>query len=313
MEAKFKVFRHNPEKEAKPRYDEFTLNVEKWTTVLDALETIKHEQNGTLTFRRSCRSGICGSCAMRINGYSKLACKTLAIEEMSKRDVILIEPLCNMPAIKDLVVDMKLFWDKIQEATPWLVEKEKEPNPNKPNLVLKEQLETANKMADCIMCGACVSDCISLEFDKNFLAPAALAKAYRFVSDPRDKLGLERVEKLIDLGLWTCTHCHFCVSQCPRDVGPMYAISTLRVMSIRKGLINNVGARHVNAFADSIKKGGMLNEATLYLRTMRLGTVGEFGLILSMLKKGKAPSPFAKTIPNIAEVRQIYEATETKK
>lgn len=313
MEAKFKIYRYNPEKEAEPHYDEFTLKVEERITVLNALEEIKHEYDGTLTFRRSCRSGICGSCAMRINGYSKLACKTRATEEMAKHGIILVEPLGNMPVIKDLVVDMKLFWDQIGKGLPWLVEKENEPSLTKPNLLQKEQLEASDKMANCITCGACVSDCVSLEFDKTFLAPASLAKVYRFVSDPRDKLGQERVDNLIDLGLWTCTHCHFCVSQCPRDVGPMHAISALRAMTIQRGLTNNAGARHVKALAESIKKGGTLNEATLLLRTLRLGILSETGLILSMLKRGKAPSPFRKPIPKINEVRQIFHKTEMKK
>lgn len=289
------------------------MKAEKWTSVLDALEEIKHGSDGTLTFRRSCRSGICGSCAMRINGYSKLACKTRAVDEMEKHGLILVEPLGNMPPIKDLVVDMELFWNQMKKGVPWLVEKERATAGIEPDLLRKEQLEASNKMADCIMCGACVSDCVSLEFDKTFLAPASLAKVYRFVSDPRDKLGQERVDKLIELGLWTCTHCHFCVSQCPRDVGPMYAISALRVLSIQRGLTSNAGARHVEAFAESIRRSGTLNEATLFLRTMGLATMGEMGLILGMLRRGKAPSPFTKPIPKIDEVRQVFRDVEMKK
>jgi succinate dehydrogenase / fumarate reductase iron-sulfur subunit len=156
------------------------------------------------------------------------------------------------------------------------------------------------------MCGCCFSDCVSRTFDKNFNGPASLAKIHRFVADPRDKDGAKRVHGLVEMGLWSCTHCFFCWSQCPRDVRPVASISDLRVLSL-ESLDPSQGARHVKAFTDSIKGTGMLNEAALYLRTLRWATVRDLDLILKMAIKGKAPSPFKRPIPRIEEVRLLFQ------
>lgn len=304
--AVFKIFRFNPEREKKPHYDTFRVEIKRQMSILDALEYIKHEKDASLTFRRSCRSGICGSCAMKINRHSKLACKTLATVEGAKHGgEVLIEPMENMPVIRDLVVDMKAFWQEIKRGRPWLETDENNEKNFQENVLTKEQLAKPTKLADCIMCGACFSDCISRSFDENFTGPASLAKVYRFVTDPRDKAGLERVDGLTALGLWSCTHCFFCVSQCPKDVRPLDAISALRVLSVSRGGIT-VGARHAKAVKDVIKGTGALNEALLYLKTRRLNTLRDIPLIFSMAIKGRAPSPFKKPIPKIDEVRLIY-------
>jgi len=274
-------------------------------TVLHLLENIKHQQDASLTFRRSCRSGICGSCAMKINHLAKLACKTRAKAEAEKHGEILIEPMENMPLIKDLIVDMSPFWREIDRNTPWLVWDEATRDSNRENLLTNEQQYISGKVADCIMCGCCFSDCVSRVFDKNFNGPASLAKIHRFVADPRDKEGAKRVHGLVEMGLWSCTHCYFCWSQCPRDVRPVAAISALRVLSMRS-LDPSQGARHVQAFIDSVKKTGMLNEATLYLRTMRTATLKDLDLILKMALKRKAPSPFRRPLPRIEEVRSLF-------
>jgi len=312
-EASFRILRFNPEQNEKSNYQTFRVKIDNRMTVLDALENIKHEQDASLTFRRSCRSGICGSCAMRINGLAKLACKTRARTEAERHGEVLVEPMLNMaPVIRDLVVDMSEFWREISRGTPWLIFDEALKESLNENLVTNEQLTVPAKMADCIMCGCCFSDCVSRVFDKNFNGPASLAKINRFVTDPRDKEGANRIHGLVEIGLWSCTHCYFCWSQCPRDVRPVSAISDLRVLSF-KSLDPSQGARHVNALTDSVKNSGMLNEATLYLRTMRLAAIKDIDLMLKMAVKGKAPSPLKRPIPQIEEVRTLFRLTKGAK
>lgn len=312
-EVSFRILRFTPQQSLKSSYQTFKVKVDNRMTVLDALEMIKHEQDASLTFRRSCRSGICGSCAMRINGLAKLACKTKAKAQADIHGEVLVEPMLNMqPVIRDLVVDMNEFWHEISRGTPWLVTDEKTKEPLKENLVTNQQQGTPAKMADCIMCGCCFSDCVSRIFDKSFNGPASLAKVNRFLTDPRDKEGPSRVHGLVEIGLWSCTHCYFCWSQCPRDVRPVAAISDLRVLSCRS-LDPSQGARHVNALTKSVKSSGMLNEATLYLRTLRLTAIKDIDLMLKMAIKGKAPSPFKKPIQRIEEVRTLYDLAKGAK
>jgi succinate dehydrogenase / fumarate reductase iron-sulfur subunit len=313
QKAVFRIRRFNPEKEKTPHYDKFQVKIDEKMSVLDTLEDIKHEQDATLTFRRSCRSGICGSCAMKINRLAKLACKTKAVNEISKHGEVLVEPMENMRVIRDLVVDMGEFWREIYRGKPWLVGDEKVLSDlSRENLLTKKQMETASKRADCIMCGACFSDCVSRVFDKNFTGPASLAKIERFVADPREKAGKERIDNLVDIGVWACTHCYFCWSQCPQDVRPVAAISALRVRSVNTQ-DKSQGARHVKIFSDSIRKTGMLNEATVFVRTMRLNSLKDVDLMLLMARKGKAPSPLRKPIPKIEEVRLLYKLTQGEK
>lgn len=309
----FRIFRFNPEKDKQPHYDEFAVEIDSMMSVLDALEDIKHEQDASLTFRRSCRSGICGSCAMKINHLTKLACKTRATTESSKHGEVLVEPMGNMPLIRDLIVDMGEFWKEVDRGKPWLVADEKMLSDlSRENLLTKEQIQTSSKLADCIMCGCCFSDCFSRVYDKNFSGPASLAKVVRFVNDPRDRAANKRISKLVEVGLWSCTHCYFCWSQCPKEVRPVEAISALRTLSSDSGDVSQ-GARHVKAFSDSIRSTGMLNEAMVYLNTMRFDALRDVSLILRMAYKGKAPSPFRRPIPKIDEVRLLYQIVKEGK
>jgi len=249
---------------------------------------------------------------MKINGLAKLACKTRAITEVERCGEVLVEPMENMPLIRDLVADMSEFWREIDRGTPWLIRDETQTDTTKENLLTNEQQQISGKLADCIMCGCCFSDCATRVFDKNFNGPASLAKIYRFVSDPRDKEGVRRVHGLVEMGLWSCTHCYFCWSQCPRNVRPVDAISKLRVLSFNS-LDPSQGARHVTAFMDSVKSKGMLNETILYLRTLRWNVLRDFDLVLRMAAKGKAPSPFPRAIPKIGEVHSLYRLAKEMK
>jgi succinate dehydrogenase / fumarate reductase iron-sulfur subunit len=239
--------------------------------VLDAILKIRDEQDGSVGIRCSCQQAICGSCGVRMNGKPGLACNT-HLEEAVKRvpdngaNVITVEPMGNMPVIRDLIVDMDaVHWKKIQRVTPWLINKE--PVPEREYIVPHDNMVDVTQTMACIQCGACVSDCLSMEVDPHFIGPAALAKAYRFVGDPRDA---EHPQRLKDLsedehGIYDCTHCFSCIDACPKGVDPMNQIMRLRrkAGSDYKIKDRNNGYRHEHAFVKNIRKNGLLHEADL--------------------------------------------------
>ncbi len=225
MERTFRIFRYNPEEDGSPRYDEFTIPVEPMWTVLDALNYIKWYKDGSLAFRRSCRHGICGSCAMTIQGHNSLACETQLTT--LKKDPIEVEPLRSFPVIKDLVVDMDDFFERYRAVKPYFIagtpptDKEREQSP--------EERKLLDDCWECILCGACTSSCPSYWADKDFLGPAALLKAYRFIFDSRDEGDEERLTVLDNKhALWRCHTIFNCVEACPKSLNPTRAISQLK-------------------------------------------------------------------------------------
>jgi succinate dehydrogenase / fumarate reductase iron-sulfur subunit len=299
MKIKLKVKRTDPQ-QGEAGYSRYTLDMPENTTLLDALINVREYQDGTLALRCSCRSAICGSCGMRVDKRARLACraKVIAITRGDEEHEILVEPMGNMPVIKDLVIDQETFWTKIRQVDPYLQPVGPEPQGEYrvPNEAMLDLTHTMN----CIMCGACVSDCTVLEVDKNFIAPAALAKAYRFAADPRDGHTVERLEKLSEYsGIWDCTRCNMCVEVCPNGVAPMNRILQLREMAIEAGITNNNGARPTAIFTRSITDGGRLNEVWMVpgsvglLNVPRLMT--ELPGALKMLRVGKLP--VAQMIP----------------
>ncbi|MFT7145026.1 MAG: succinate dehydrogenase / fumarate reductase iron-sulfur subunit [Alphaproteobacteria bacterium] len=294
------------------RVEEFEVVYDNSTTILQALEDIKAQQDGSLTFRRSCRASICGSCGMVINNRSRLACKTKVREivdgnaekNLPPASVIELSPQSNQPVIKDLAVDIANFYKKIDQITPY-VQEGKEANKN----VDKSSFEQVNMVSNCIMCGCCYSDCTELAADSEFLGPAALAKAFRFVADPREGHKTERLQELSEKhGIWDCTRCGMCVDACPKDVAPMEAIAKLRVRAIEAGIVNNRGAKHAIAFKGDIGNSGMLNEPIMLLKTVGImGIIKQLGNAIHLAKKGKIPSFFPHKVENVNEVQDIYK------
>lgn len=226
-EIRFRIFRMDPEKDSRPRYQEYTVEVVGRTTVLDCLHEIKGYQDGSLTFRRSCRSAICGSCGMRINGHNRLACKTQVADVAGNSGLITLEPLPYLQVIKDLAVDMTTFWDKYARIKPWLI-----PNgaqPEKEHLIKPEQVAALRDAETCIQCGCCYAGCTIVWSDPEYLGPAALLECYRFVADPRDG-GLEERLKIVDgiHGVWRCHTIFNCIDACPKALQPTWAIEQLR-------------------------------------------------------------------------------------
>ena len=324
MEIKLKVKRFDPESSDGTRYQQYTVDMPENVTVLDALIQVREYEDGTLALRCSCRSAICGSCAMRIDHEARLACKVKVVDLVSAEgQEIVVEPMGNMPVIKDLVTDMEVHWSKVRQVTPWLQRKPADPEPEREHLVSNEAMLDLAGAMNCIHCGACVSDCPVLEVDKGFIAPAALAKAYRFVGDPRDTLDKERLEELSgqEGGIWDCTRCNMCVEVCPKDVRPMDLIMQLRELAVQAGVKTNIGVRHGDAFASSVRRLGRLDEMSMVPNSVGIFNVrrlvSELPGAFRMLRAGKLPwkhaLPWHKPIGGIRHVRRLFDRARDEK
>ena len=294
MKVKLKVKRTDPA-DGQTSYSQYEIDAPESTTLLDALIQVREYEDGTLGLRCSCRSAICGSCSMRVDGRARLACraKVIAITRGDENHELVVEPMGNMPVIKDLVVDMESFWSKMRQVEPYIQPAGAPPECEEFRVSNESMLDLTHTM-NCIMCGACVSDCTVLEVDKNFIAPAALAKAYRVAADPRDDKEHERLEKYSEYGgIWDCTRCNMCVEVCPKGVAPMNRILQLREMAIEAGIKNNAGARHTAIFTKSIEDGGRLNEIWMLPGSVGMFNVGrltkEMPGALKMARAGKLP------------------------
>jgi succinate dehydrogenase / fumarate reductase iron-sulfur subunit len=337
-EYTLKLRRYTPESGEAAYWQEFTIELDGHRSVLDGILQARDRQDGSIGIRCSCRAAICGSCGVRINGKPALACHT-HLEEAArtahgmgwnppdegqqKPVVITVEPMGNMPVIKDLIVDMDaVHWKKIQRVTPWLLP-EGEP-PEREYVVPMESMIDVTQTMACIQCGACVSDCLSMEVDPLFIGPAALAKAYRFVGDPRDGQHKERLRDLAEdpHGMYDCTHCFNCIEACPKGVAPMSQIMRLRRVAGSEFDIDdrNNGHRHEMAFVRNIEKNGLLHEADLlpdsYGGKFHPRAVPELfsslPAILKALQRGKVTPRKALTHPHKAskEVKRIFEKAE---
>ncbi len=289
-EYTLRIRRFDPHSGEAAYWDEHQVDLGERNSVLDAILKVRDDVDGSVGIRCSCQQAICGSCGVRMNGKPGLACNT-HLEEAAARmhgtgwneseqssesgggtgaNIIEVEPMGNMPVIKDLIVDMDaVHWKKIQRVTPFLINQE--PVPEREYIVPHENMVDVTQTMACIQCGACVSDCLSMEIDPLFAGPAALAKAYRFVGDPRDAEHFERLKDLAEdeHGMYDCTHCFNCIDACPKGVAPMSQIMRLRRRAGTDHEIvdRNNGHRHEDAFVTLVKDYGLLNEAELLPRS----------------------------------------------
>ncbi len=366
-EYTLKVRRYQPESGEGAYWEEFKVELDPSLSVLDGLLQAKDRDDGSLSVRCSCRAAICGSCGMKINGQSGLGCKTQIGEaqelankfanggasgartrepgrEIAGHDergqagaedtAIIVEPMGNMPVIKDLITDMEsTHWAKIRRVTPWLLPHGEAPE--REYVVEPESMIDITQSMACIQCGACVSSCLSMEADPEFIGPAALAKAYRFVGDPRDA---ETKERLHDLahdphGIYDCTHCFSCIDACPKGVAPMDQIMRLRRKAGEEGIDDpNHGHNHEAAFVKIIEKKGTLDEGLLLQESFAPGVkgklkpskaaikelLGSIPTVLRAIKTGKGRT-VSKLVPGIHpklpgsaqdEVKAIYKHAE---
>ena len=221
-----RVARFDPEKDKAPRSQDYQVEAEQDRTVLDALNMIKWEQDGTLAYRRSCRHGICGSCAMTINGVNRLACETTLASLGTS--TIAVEPLRSFPVEKDLIVTMEGFYDQLGRVMPYLITKGAAPS-DQERRQTQDDRKKLDGLYECILCASCTSSCPSVWADPDYLGPAALVKAARFVQDTRDEGRRERLEVVDDKhGVWRCHTIFNCQEACPKGLNPTEAIVGLR-------------------------------------------------------------------------------------
>ncbi|MET7357384.1 succinate dehydrogenase iron-sulfur subunit [Streptomyces sp. NPDC005562] len=221
-----RVRRFNPEVSADATWEDFQLEIDPKERVLDALHKVKWELDGTLTFRRSCAHGICGSDAMRINGKNRLACKTL-IKDINPAKPITVEPIKGLTVLKDLVVDMDPFFQAYRDVMPFLVTTGNEPT--RERLQSAEDRERFDDTTKCILCAACTSSCPVFWNDGQYFGPAAIVNAHRFIFDSRDEAGEQRLEILNDKdGVWRCRTTFNCTDACPRGIEVTKAIQEVK-------------------------------------------------------------------------------------
>jgi succinate dehydrogenase / fumarate reductase iron-sulfur subunit len=344
MQVQFEILRQDDQHA--PYVQTYELNIEPGNTVLDGLNRIKWEQDGSLSFRKNCRNTICGSCAMRINGRSTLACKENIGSEVARLSLITgsdsalsespktqdsataeggseriptirIAPMGNMPVIRDLVVDMTRFWDHLEAVDPYVSTQARQV-PEREFLQSPEERDRLNQTGNCILCGACYSECNAREVNPDFVGPHALAKAYRMVADSRDGIREERLERYNEgtQGVWGCTRCYYCNAVCPMDVAPMDQIGKIKGEILdRKTAADSRPIRHRKVLIDLVKDGGWIDERKFGLKVVGnsfrdwrgLLSLGPLGL--RMLAKGKFPLGFDPSAGTV-EVRSLIEAVE---
>uniref|UniRef100_A0A832M3R5 succinate dehydrogenase n=1 Tax=Oscillatoriales cyanobacterium SpSt-402 TaxID=2282168 RepID=A0A832M3R5_9CYAN len=335
MQVLFKIIRQ--ETDALPRIQEYTLDVEPSATILDCLNRIKWEQDGTLAFRKNCRNTICGSCSMRINGRSALACKENISSEIKRlkqsavetgnlittsfagdnAPVMTLAPMGNMPVIRDLVVDMSSFWANLKAVDPYVSTAARQ-IPEREFLQTPEERSRLNQVGNCILCGACYSECNAREVNPEFVGPHALAKAYRMVADSRDQITDERLAKYNQgtAGVWGCTRCYYCNAVCPMEVAPMDQIGKIKSEILdQKEVQATIFIRHRRTLVDLVKQGGWIDERQFGLRVVGNSFRDIRGLLniaplgLRMMVKGKFPLTFEKS-EGTAQVRSLIESVK---
>ncbi|NEO29269.1 MAG: succinate dehydrogenase/fumarate reductase iron-sulfur subunit [Symploca sp. SIO3C6] len=323
MQVNFKILRQT--QNTSPVLQTYTLDVKEGNTILECLNRIKWEIDGSLAFRKNCRNTICGSCAMRINGHSALACKENVGNELAKLSPrpssetpeIMIAPMGNMPVIKDLVVDMQSFWDNLEAVEPY-VSTAARMIPEREFLQTPEERSRLNQTGNCIMCGACYSECNAREVNPDFVGPHALAKAQRMVADSRDGSTEIRLEKYNQgtQGVWGCTRCYMCNAVCPMEVAPMDQIGKIKQQILaRKDDQETRQIRHRKVLINLVKQGGWIDERKFglqvvgnYFRDLKgLLSLGPLGL--RMLVRGKLPLGFEPSA-GVSQVRSLIESVQ---
>lgn len=283
-------------------------------TVLDGLIFIKEKLDPTLAFTASCRNGVCGACALRVNGQAVLACET-AIESLAARYQsarLTITPLGNFTVLRDLVVDWQPKLDRMKQVKPWLIPQDAF-SADTGCRQSQADFDKIRGYTDCILCGACVSECSKLAADSaDFLEPFAFVKAQKYVADSRDDAPLKHLDPAIQAGLWRCMHCEECTAKCPKSLDPAEDIAKLRVMAFKKAMVNSAGAQHAQAFYEDINDIGRLNEAKLAIRTDGImKSLTRVGLAYRLMKVDKLdPFHLPEPIKNISKVQKILKAAK---
>lgn len=335
MQVIFKVLRNYST--APGQLQTYTLDVDSGSTILECLNRIKWELDGTLAFRKNCRNTICGSCAMTINGRPALACKETIAQELAHSDTasgimpaqvesevaipeIWLAPMGNMPVIKDLVVDMTSFWQNLAAIQP-SINTTRAPLPEREFQQLPSERARLDQPANCILCGACYAACNSREVTQEFVGPHALAKAYRMVADTRDQATAERLEQYNQglAGVWGCTRCFNCNTVCPMGVQPLDQISNIKstILAQAPPATQSVErpVRHRQVLLNLVRQGGWLDERRFGLQVVGNNfrdLPGLFSLLplgIAMVRRGKFPARFASS-SGTEQVRSLINSVK---
>jgi succinate dehydrogenase / fumarate reductase iron-sulfur subunit len=231
MQVQLRILRYDPERDQKPHWEQYTVEAEPTAPLLDLLHTVKWHQDGSLTFRRSCAHGVCGSDAMLINGRNRLACK-IRVDQLGKK--ISVAPLPGLKVIKDLVVDMDEFFAKYRSVMPFQVDDDV--MPARERRQSQEDRERYDDTTKCILCAACTTSCPVFWADEEYFGPAAIVNAHRFIFDSRDQGAAQRLTVLNDKeGVWRCRTTFNCTDACPRGIKVTQAIQEVkRTLLFRK-------------------------------------------------------------------------------
>lgn len=305
LKIKISVKRFNEKKRGE--FEDFQVEVRKGDSVLDALNAVQQQLDSSLAFRKNCRRGSCGACAMKINKVPKLACETSVEKELKQRGEILIEPLSE-EVVRDLIVDETVFWQKINSTQPFL-----ECKKNADLRMSRAQLENISKQANCNYCSICLHACKVAQLDSSYLGPAALALSFKLAGDSRDEKTRERVERAVAGGLWSCTRAFNCTEYCPNHAEPAQAIEKLRALSIKHGVPHS-GAVHAKNFCESANSTGKIDFETVSFNTLGLGELKKrLEIILRLFSHGKLSLPRFHGIPASASVKKILQKAFEKK
>ena len=234
-EIRLQVARYRPEQEAEPTVQEYVVPLRKELSVLDGLNYVKDRLDGSLSFRWSCRMGICGSCGMTVNGEPKLTCGTFLTDYAP--GPVRVEPMRNFPVIRDLVVDIGDFMQKLPKVSPWIIRDEEKPLDEGAYLQTPEELDEYKQFSMCINCMLCYAACPVYGLDPEFMGPAAIALAERYDLDSRDQGARERLDVLIEReGVWGCTFVGECTTVCPKHVDPAGAIQRYKLKAAKESV-----------------------------------------------------------------------------
>lgn len=337
MQVLFKISRQ--QRQSAVKVQTYQLNVDPSTTILDCLNLIKWQQDGSLAFRKNCRNTICGSCSMRINHRAALACQqnvkaelahahsvgqeqNLADSDLENPDsipVIEIAPMGNMPVIKDLVVEMDQFWQNLDQVEPYVSSAGRQV-PEREFLQSPADRSKLDQMGNCILCGACYSDCNALPANTSFVGPHALAKAHRMLVDTRDQATEHRLEQYNQdiQGVWGCTRCFNCNTVCPMGVAPLDQISKIKSQILADSTLpDSRPLRHRRVLVELVQEGGWIDERKFGLKVVGNNfkdLPGLFSLVPlagQMLRRQKLPIKFDAST-GVAEVRGLIEAVKKR-
>ena len=317
MQANFSVYRKEAGQGSKPGRSTYTVELPEDATVMDALLKIRDEQDPGLGFRGSCLHGYCGDCTVRINGKAGFSCAVKVAPLAAKGGEIAVEPIRNMPVVKDLIQDWDAFlWNKIDVTKPWL-----EPNGSAADgeeRIPDAAMAKVRQAMSCFYCGLCDEGCTVLPVDFKFVGPAALTKASRFLFDPRDHATKERLAILErPKGMWDCVHCFEASEHCPREIAPTERIVEMRDEAFRHGITNEKVARHHHSFAASVRKSGWVDEGRLAIESEGMtnfrGLMRLLPTAARAVVRGKAPIPFLHhKRPGADQIARIIEKAESK-